>query len=248
MGAGTGITITLVRRPCRVYSGTEPDPRTETHMNRLLLAAAVAILPLAIVHPLNAQQPAAVVEGKVSARPAPAFRVPDRYNTGASARTPAALPTVVYIRGAVPGRPPRRSARTAEMIQRDTAFMPAALIVPVGSSVAFQNRDDFFHNVFSYSRAKRFDLGRYPSPESKTVVFDEAGVVDVYCEIHKFMRAAILVVENPFHAVVDADGGFCIADVPPGRYTLVALHPDRGQKSMTIDVPASGTVRAAFAF
>ena len=216
-------------------------------MNRLLLAAAVLLLPLAIVHPLHAQQ-SAVIDGRVSARPAPAFRVPDRYNTGAGAHTPATVPILVYIRGAVAGRPPRASTRTAEMIQRDTAFVPAALIVPLGSSVSFQNRDDFFHNVFSYSRAKRFDLGRYPSPEAKTVLFDEAGVVDVYCEIHKFMRAAILVVENPFHAIVDDDGRFRIPDVPPGRYTLVALHPDRGQKTMTIDVPATGTVRAAFTF
>jgi plastocyanin len=59
-------------------------------------------------------------------------------------------------------------------LQRDTAFVPAVLVVPPGATVDFGNEDPFFHNVFSYSQAKRFDLGRYPAGESKAVTFEES--------------------------------------------------------------------------
>lgn len=215
-------------------------------MKKLPPAAVLVCFSMLSVSAAEAQR--AAIEGRISARPAPAFRVPDRYGAAAGAHEAVVLPAIVYIRGPVSGAPPRPLARTPEMTQRDTAFVPDVLFVPMGTTVSFPNRDDFFHNVFSYSRARRFDLGRYPAPEAKSVTFEEAGVIDVYCEIHKFMRAAIVVVENPFHAVVAADGSFRIPDVPPGRYTLVALHPDRGQRTLTIDVPASGAVGAEFRF
>ena len=86
----------------------------------------------------------------------------------------------------------------------------------MGATVSFPNGDPLFHNVFSYSRAKRFDLGRYPKGESKTVVFDKPGYVKVLCEVHKWMRAGILVVENPYHAVVQESGRFQFDEVPAG--------------------------------
>jgi hypothetical protein len=67
--------------------------------------------------------------------------------------------------------------------QQDTAFSPSVVVIPVGAKVAFPNKDPFFHNVFSYSSTERFDLGRYPQGESKTVVFGTPGMVNVYCEV-----------------------------------------------------------------
>ena len=128
-------------------------------------------------------------------------------------------------------------------MQQDTAFAPPVLVVPVGTAVEFPNRDPFFHNVFSYSSTKRFDLGRYPRGESRTVTFDRAGIVKVYCEIHQWMRSAVVVVENPFHAEVRADGGFTIPGVPPGRYKLAVWDFDRGQRVVDVTVPAQGAAR-----
>jgi hypothetical protein len=129
------------------------------------------------------------------------------------------------------------------MAQRDTAFVPAVVVVRAGGSVAFPNGDPFFHNVFSYSSAQRFDLGRYPQGESKSVSFPEPGIVEVFCEVHEFMRAAVLVTENPFHALVTADGTFRITGVPAGEHTIVFWHPDREPVERRVAITDGGTTR-----
>jgi len=126
------------------------------------------------------------------------------------------------------------------MMQSDTAFVPAAVVVTVGNTVSFPNGDPFFHNVFSYSRARRFDLGRYPAGESKDVVFDEPGIIQVFCEVHDFMRGTIVVTENPYYAIVEDDGTFSIVGVPPGDYTLVAWQADHDEVERSVTVTEGG--------
>ena len=182
------------------------------------------------------------VEGLVTleAPPRPR-RTADRYATAPTpARQVQQLPTVVFLKEAVGGRPP---ARTLSMVQQDTAFSPGTVVIPVGGSVDFPNADPFFHNVFSYSTPQRFDLGRYPQGESKTVTFDEPGIVSVFCEVHDFMRGAIVVVENGFHAIVGEDGAFRLTGVPAGEHTLVIWHPDHRTLERTVSVTAGGTYR-----
>ena len=129
------------------------------------------------------------------------------------------------------------------MAQQDTAFAPAMLVVPSGPVVSFPNRDPFFHNVFSYSTTQRFDLGRYPRGEAKTVRFDEPGVVKIYCEVHESMRSAVIVSENSYHAVVGADGSFTLEGVPAGTHRLVVWHVDLGATTTEVRVPEDGTAR-----
>jgi hypothetical protein len=133
--------------------------------------------------------------------------------------------------------------RSLEIAQRDSAFLPAAVLVPVGGTVAFPNRDPFFHNVFSASNPKRFNLGRYPQGESKDVVFDQPGVVKIYCEVHKHMRSAVIVVQNPFYATVGPDGRFRIPNVPAGRHTLIIWHVDEDPHEIQVNVPENGVAR-----
>ena len=104
--------------------------------------------------------------------------------------------------------------------QRDLTFHPQVLPIVVGTTVDFPNRDNLFHNVFSYSQPKEFDLGRYPTGESRSVRFDRPGVVRVYCDIHSHMNATILVLENPYFAVPDDQGVFVIKNVPNGAYVM----------------------------
>lgn len=126
---------------------------------------------------------------------------------------------VVWLTGATLP-PPAPPAVRPRMEQKDRVFVPSVLAVPVGAEVDFPNGDPFFHNVFSYSKTRRFDLGRYPQGESASVVFDRAGVVPVFCEIHYSMRAYIHVLDTPCFAVSDEQRNFAIADVPPGEYVL----------------------------
>lgn len=139
-----------------------------------------------------------------------------RSESGNESPTPIA---VVYLTGGAKATivPP---AKHPEMVQKDQSFYPEVLPITVGTTVDFPNLDPVFHNVFSYSKAKKFDLGRYPKGHSKSVTFDTPGLVKVFCEIHSTMRAHILVLEQPYYAIVAPDGSFRIPDVPAGDYKL----------------------------
>ena len=156
----------------------------------------------------------------------------DRYSThrtspasmgGSMESAPAARLSeraVVYLEGdALKGQNIAPPSSHPVLDQKDLAFHPQVLPVLVGTTVDFPNRDNLFHNVFSYSSPKEFDLGRYPTGDSKSVRFDKAGIVRVYCDIHSHMNATILVLENPYFAVPDDGGSFTIRNIPNGTYT-----------------------------
>jgi plastocyanin len=182
------------------------------------------------------------ITGTVNVEQRPTRRRARRYSGGRTkpARPVQQLPMVAYLRGEISGG---EASRAPLMAQEDTAFAPGVLAIEVGGSVDFPNRDMFFHNVFSYSKAQRFDLGRYPQGESKSVRFPKAGVVKVYCEVHEFMRAAIIVSENRHHAVVGTDGSFTLSDIPAGTYELVVWHPDLREVVTSVTVPEGGAAR-----
>jgi plastocyanin len=177
------------------------------------------------------------LEGEVSLPNRAALRTAERYvSATGEPREVQDIPVVVYVEGPVPSAPPARSSAPLEVEQRGEAFRPPLLVVPVGARVTFPNADPLFHNVFSYSRSKRFDLGRYPQGESKTVVFDRPGYIKVMCEVHKWMRAGILVVENPYYAIVGPSGRFRIDDIPAGRYRVAVEHFER-RSQIDVDIP-----------
>ncbi len=210
----------------------------------LLLSGAMAPTPrLAGPTPVEAAaavQQTGTIEGVLRLPPRPPRRTVNRYGAAPSVARVQDIPAVVFLAGRVGPAPP--PATDAVMAQQDTAFMPSLLVIPVGTTVRFPNNDSFFHNVFSYSADGRFDLGRYPMGESKDVLFDDPGIVKVYCEVHESMRAAIVVVENRYWAEPD-DGVFRFQGVPAGTYTLVAWQADRGEVEREVVVPADGTVR-----
>jgi len=183
---------------------------------------------------------AGTIVGTVRVEEAPARRRAQRYTRGRveAPRAVQQLPMVAYLRGSIPGG---REPMEAVMAQQDTAFVPGVLVVGPGTTVDFPNRDEFFHNVFSYSDAQRFDLGRYPRGQSKSVTFSTPGVAKVYCEVHEFMRSAVLVLENRHYARVQ-DDRFVLENVPAGEHSLVVWHADKGEVVTTVTVPASGSV------
>ena len=124
--------------------------------------------------------------------------------------------------------------------QQGEMFVPHVLAVVVGSVVDFPNADPFFHNVFSFSKPRRFDLGRYPKGNSRSVRFDSPGVVQLFCDIHSHMSAFILVFAHRFFAVTDDQGRYQIEGIPPGRYVVVAWYEGRVRASSPVVVPGGG--------
>jgi len=130
---------------------------------------------------------------------------------------------VIYLRDA----PPTADAsleQVPEIRQQGETFIPHTLPVVKGSTVEFPNQDPIFHNVFSLSETRTFDLGRYPQGDSRSVTFDEPGIVAVFCHLHSNMSATILVLDNPFFATPDSAGNYVIEGIPAGNYTLVGWH------------------------
>jgi plastocyanin len=132
------------------------------------------------------------------------------------------------------------SAPRPRLSQSQQAFVPRVLAIPVGTTVDFPNLDAIYHNVFSVSPARRFDLGKYPRGDSRAVKFQKPGVVNVYCDIHSDMAAFIVVLPNRAFTQAAEDGSWRLPDLPPGRYTVHWWHPDFEGGRREVTVPATG--------
>jgi plastocyanin len=154
--------------------------------------------------------------------------------------------SVVYLETAPLGAFEEADLPRAVMDQRNQTFRPYVLAIPVGTTVDFPNNDSTYHNVFSLSKARRFDLGRYPRGLSRAVRFDRPGVVRVFCEIHSHMSAFILVFAHPYFALTDDGGRYRIERVPPGSYRLVVWHEGREREVRPIQVGQGEIVQADF--
>ncbi|HET7497001.1 MAG TPA: hypothetical protein VFM00_01755 [Candidatus Eisenbacteria bacterium] len=214
-------------------------------------AAAALILVLGSAPPGRA----ATIEGAVTLTPADlSFRGGTRPSayigqiSGSMARMGAADPSdttygVAYL--ADLSDTAGVSTGPALLDQKGQRFIPRILAVVAGQAVDFRNSDNVFHNVFSYSPPKKFDLGRYPRGKSKRLTFQKPGLVQVFCDIHSDMRADIVVAPSRRFGYVDAQGRFRIEDVPEGKHTVVVWLPRRGERSGDVEVPASGTAALA---
>lgn len=108
--------------------------------------------------------------------------------------------------------------------QKNKAFHPALVVVPVGGKVEFPNHDPFFHNVFSLYEGKRFDLHLYETGAAPFVRFDRPGVSYIFCNIHPQMSAVVMALSTPYYGISGANGEITIANVPPGRYQMQVFH------------------------
>jgi plastocyanin len=130
---------------------------------------------------------------------------------------------VIYLEGDHASPPVKASIE-----QKERQFLPDVVVIPSGSSVSFPNMDPIFHNVFSLSKPKTFDLGNYPKGQTRLVTFPKPGIVFVNCRLHPNMTATVVVSPNQWNAIPGPSGEFALHDVPPGRYTIVAWHKTAG--------------------
>jgi plastocyanin len=142
------------------------------------------------------------------------------------------------------------------MDQRNLAFIPHVLPIPVGATVHFPNNDKVDHNIFSLSKAKKFNLGSYKPGDSKDVLFDKPGIVELRCDVHAEMAGYIMVMKNPYWAMTDKKGRLEIPDsnglkkfgitgipgLPPGRYFLKTWHEKLKSKRIPVIVKEEGDI------
>ena len=152
---------------------------------------------------------------------------------------------VIYLEGSF-SKPAPNS--TKQITQKNLAFVPSLLPVQVGTRIEFPNLDDTYHSIFSYSPAKRFDLGRY-RPEERPIpseIFDKPGLVTLRCDIHEHMRGLILVLNTPHFVVTEPDGRFRLSGLPSGHYTLKAWIDSKTTRERPVDLKSGETMHADF--
>jgi plastocyanin len=221
-------------------------------MTRWLVAPVALLLLFGDVLGSQALQERAAgsIRGRVSLRrTAP---IPDRRPTVSNLGSPGRLDTsdylrsVVYLETAPRGAFEQSEPGRATMDQRNETFVPHLLAVTTGTSIDFPNSDHIYHNVFSLSKTKTFDLGRYAAGHSKTLRFDRPGIVRVFCDIHSHMNAFILVFGHPFFAVSDVEGRYRIDNVPAGTYNVIAWNEGLASDPKPVTVPAGGSTELDF--
>jgi plastocyanin len=215
-------------------------------MNRLAQLLLIALLISYSTHQSRAD---ATVEGIVQL-PKATSTIPNtaRYQNKIVGEVgpPDSPIAVVYLEGNFPVTS-ATNARSVKMEQKHYQFAPGILAIQKGTSVEFPNLDDAYHNVFSYSRARRFDLGRYRKDEKPAALtFDKPGVVKLYCEIHEHMRGTILVLDSPYFVKTDSNGKYRLEHLPTGTYTVKAWVNETTIYSKTVDLKDGGTIKVDF--
>lgn len=214
-------------------------------MNGKLRSLCVGVLTVSIALAGFADT---VIEGKVTLPP-------QKINTAALARyklksgqvnLPEPPAAVVFLDGTFEGS---NSPATLEVVQKGYQFFPGVIPVLKGSAIEFPNHDDDYHHVFSYSKTKEFDLGRYRKDEKPPpIVFPNAGVVKVGCEIHDHMRTIVLVLDTPHFTKTDTNGIYrlVLKGIPDGKYTLKAWVNERTTYQREIEVKGDSSITANF--
>jgi len=212
-----------------------------------LASALVAVLP---AHPVALQTGA--IRGRVELRHV-ASAPERRPSVEALGGSPVPLDATDYLKSVVYLETAPRAAFDpvepghAVMDQRNETFVPHLIAITTGSTVDFPNSDHIYHNVFSLSKVRSFDLGRYAAGHSKSVRFDRPGIVRVFCDIHSHMNAFILVFNHPFFAITDTEGRYRIDNVPPGNYNVIAWNEGLSSDPRAAAVTAGGVTELDFA-
>jgi plastocyanin len=212
------------------------------------LRVLVSVSAICVLSPISVLADA-IVEGRVNLPKshAPPPVMAKRYEIVTNGGVLATQPplAVVYLDGSFPVL---TSHSTTQVAQKDLAFLPALLPVQVGTTIEFPNLDDTYHNIFSYSPAKRFDLGRY-RPEERpipSVLFDMPGLVTLRCDIHEHMRGLILVLKTPYFVITDEGGRFRLSGLPSGHYTLKAWIDSKTTREQRVELKNNTTLHLDF--
>ncbi len=167
-----------------------------------------------------------------------------RSSAATTSRLDSSTSEVIYLEE-IPAKLEKKLAKTSgptRIAQRRGQFLPRVTAVVTGATVEFENRDNVYHNVFSVSPAKRFDVGKFAPGERRRVTFDRPGVVELFCDIDPDETGVVLVVPNHAFTRPDAGGAFRLPKLPAGRYRLSVWDPGSGKRTMDVVLPRHGDV------
>lgn len=214
--------------------------------------ACAALLSLFCVHAVAqvSSRGSGAIRGRVELREPPADYDPRPNVTALGMHTAHGATdrrrSVVYLDPGPRAAFDIRDEPRVRLDQRNESFFPHVLAIVAGTTVDFPNNDSTYHNVFSLSKTKTFDLGRYAAGRSKSVRFDKPGIVRVFCDIHSHMSAYILVFSHPYFAVTDEQGRYRIDNLPSGTYNVVAWNEAMESESRRVTVHENGDVDLNF--
>jgi len=161
------------------------------------------------------------------------------------AAAPSAVRGTIVVKGAksnadavvtleAPGLPLALPPEPMKIDQKGFRFLPHVTVVQTGSAIRFLNNDPEPHNV--YSPEGRYNLGTWPTGDTKDYTFKKPGIYTQLCNIHPDMLAYVVVVDTPHFAVTDATGAFLIRNVPPGKYKLIVWHEKKDGLEQDVEV------------
>ena len=184
-----------------------------------LVTATCGVLPAAAAFPPapSPSSPASLVQGRVVVK-------------GAKSNAD------VVVTLEAPGLKLAPPAEPLHIDQKGFRFLPHVTVLQTGSTVRFLNNDPEPHNV--YSPEGRYNLGTWPTGDTRDYTFKKPGIYTQLCNIHPDMLAYVVVVDTPHFAVSDATGAFLIRNVPPGKYRLVAWHEKKDGLEQDVEVVA----------
>ncbi len=134
-----------------------------------------------------------------------------------------------------------------EIIQINKTFIPFVLPIVKGTTVNFPNRDPFFHNVFSLSPISRFDLGKYSQQSNpKSHTFNQVGISQIFCDIHRNMKAYVLILENSYFTQPNRTGGFTLTNLPEGKWYIRTWHPHYRESKQEVHVDPQSEIEVNF--
>ena len=195
-----------------------------------VVRAVQAVRAVQVVRVVRVVRVASAVSAALCCAGASAAPLEVRVTDGAGKPLPGA---VVFLESPE-ARAAVKPALGVEIAQAGRQFVPQVTVVPVGSAVAFPNRDTVRHHVYSFSPVKKFEIKLYVGTPESPVVFDKPGVAVLGCNIHDRMVAWVVIVETPYAGQTGADGQLSLAHVPAGSYRLRAWHP-----GLPVGAPAS---------
>jgi plastocyanin len=157
----------------------------------------------------------------------------------------------VYVKSGIPASAAPAGTAPVVLDQKGCRYVPHVIALQQGGSVEFHNSDPTMHNIHTTPTdgTASVDVSQSPMGAPQTQKFDKPEtMLPVRCNNHPWMNSFINVAPNPYFAVTGADGSFTLKNLPPGTYTVAAVHETLGEQDIQVTVPAKATAPAAFTF